>query len=232
MFIPRHPVVENQFCSYGAVTSAANSAGVGGVVAYAGSVVKLYAHAVNNINEEPIVFKMAHGDGSRTATGATSGYSLDQNAFGFAMQKVKMGYHQVHPTGFMMPGDLGSSDVIAQPSYDSNGDIAGTKEAPLGVAHMGIWDTVHYTCDMTASVISATDQMKPGDKLYPAADEAKVTNNSTDASSGTPATDKANGAHVQYAAPVAIVVKGASLAKCQANFNNTTLYPIRIKILV
>ena len=40
MFIPRHPVVENQFCSYGAQTASA-AGGVGGVVAYAGSVVYL-----------------------------------------------------------------------------------------------------------------------------------------------------------------------------------------------
>ncbi len=213
MFIPRHPVVENQFCSYGAVTSSANSAGVGGVVAYAGSVVYLDSTATN---QEPIVYKMAHGT---------------TKPFGFAMQKVKMGYHQVHPTGFVMPGDLGSSDVIAQPSYDSNGDISGTKEAPLGVAHLGIWDTVHYTSKMTASVISDGDQMKPGISLYPAGDEAKLTSNASNATGGTPATDKANGAYITSDV-IAVVVKGASLAKCQANFNNTTLYPIRIKILI
>jgi len=212
MFIPRHPVVENQFCSYGAVTSSANAAGVGGVVAYAGSVVWLDPDATN---QEPIVYKMAYNSSAYTP-------------FGFAMQKVKMGYHQVHPTGFMMPGDLGSSDVIAQSSYDSNGDIAGTKEAPLGVAHLGIWDTVHYTCVMTDSVIGATDNMNPGDELFAAADEAKVTN-STNAADGN--TDKATGDRCSTV-QVGVVVKGASLAKCQANFNNTTLYPIRIKILV
>jgi len=185
MFIPRHPVVENQFCSYGAQIATA-AGGVGEVVCYAGSVVKLY-QGVNNPNEEPIVFKMAHGDG----------VSGEQHAFGFAMQKVKT-----------------------------------TKEVPMGVAHMGIWDTVHYTCDMTASVISSGDQMRPDDILYPAADEAKVTNNGSDVSVGTAATDKANGAYIENSLPVAKVVKGASLAKCQANFNNTTLYPIRIKLLV
>ena len=35
MFIPRHPVVENQFCQF-ATTS--GTAGIGGVVAYAGAV--------------------------------------------------------------------------------------------------------------------------------------------------------------------------------------------------
>jgi hypothetical protein len=216
MFIPRHPVVENQFCSYGAVTSAAAAAGVGGVVCYAGSVVYLDAAATN---QEPEVLKMSHG--------------ITELAFGFAMQKVKMGYHQVHPTGFMMPGDLGSSDVIAQPSYDSNGDINGTKEAPLGVAHLGIWDTVHYTGLMVTSVVSAA--VVPGQELFAAADEAKVTNNASDNSTGTPADNKANGTAVgtgASAATVAVVVKGVSLAKAQANFNNTTLYPIRIKLLV
>lgn len=214
MFIPRHPVVENQFCSYGAQTGTA-AAGVGGVVAYAGSVIYLDPTATN---QEPIVYKLAHG--------------VAEEAFGFAMQKVKTGYHQVHPTGFMMPGDLGSSDVIAQPDYDANGAITGTKEVPMGVAHLGIWDTVHYTCAMTASVIGSGDNMNPGDALYPAADEAKVTNNASVTSVGTAATDKANGSRIGTLAQVGVVVKGASLAKCQANFNNTTLYPIRIKLLV
>ena len=54
MFIPRHPVVENQFCSYGAQTATA-AAGIGGVIAYAGSVVYLDPAATN---EEPNVVKM------------------------------------------------------------------------------------------------------------------------------------------------------------------------------
>jgi hypothetical protein len=36
MFIPRHPVIEDQFCSY-ATQSGTGAAGVGGVIAYAGS---------------------------------------------------------------------------------------------------------------------------------------------------------------------------------------------------
>jgi len=129
MFIPRHPVVENQFCSYGSQTATA-AAGIGGVIAYAGSVVYLDETATN---EEPIVKKMAYSASPFTP-------------FGFLMQKVKTGYHQVHPAGFYMPGDLGSSDVIAQPSYTGAGVINGTKAVPVGVAHLGIWDTVHYTC--------------------------------------------------------------------------------------
>jgi len=74
----------------------------------------------------------------------------------------------------------------------------------------------------------------PGQALFAAADEAKLTNNGTDTSTGVVADDKANGSAI--GAPthtrIATVVKGVSLAKAQANFNNTTLYPIRVKILV
>jgi hypothetical protein len=213
MFIPRHPVVENQFCSYGAVTSASAATGVGGVIAYAGAVVYLDNTATN---QEPIVYKMAHG--------------VSEPPFGFAMQKVKTGYHQVHPTGFVMPGDLGSSDVIAQPSYDNNGAVAGVKEAPLGVAHLGIWDTVHYTAagvdgdDTTPTTPSAA--LAPGDELYPAADEAKVTTSTTDSDGSDYNGERCDDVQV------ASVVKGASVAKATANIANTTLYPIRIKLLV
>ena len=212
MFIPRHPVIENQFCQYAASSEAT---GVGGVVCYAGSVVYLDPDAPN---QESIVKKMVHG--------------VTHEPFGFSMQKVKTGYHQVHPAGFSMPGDLGSSDIIAQPSYDGNGNIDGTKAVPVGVAHLGIWDTVHYTCKMAASVIGQSDGMVPGLKLVAADDEAKITNNLDDVSVGTPATDKANGAYISNTLFVAKVLKGASVAKCQANFNNTTLYPIRVKLLV
>ena len=216
MFIPRHPVVENQFCSYEAQTGVAT--GIGGVLCYAGSVLYLDASATN---EEAIVKKYVH------ATGDTA-------PFGFAMQKVKTGYHNVHPAGFMMPGDLGSSDVIAQPSY-SSGAINGTKEAPLGVAHLGIWDTVHYIAKGTGASAAGyasyvpSAVLAPGDALFPAADESKVTNSDTTSDD----TDY-NG---EYAAgngsnTVARVVKGASVAKITANAQNTTLYPIRIKLVI
>lgn len=214
MFIPRHPVVENQFCSYAAQT-ATGTAGIGGVVAYAGSVVYLDPNATN---EEPMVKKMAY-----SATPYTP--------FGFLMQKVKTGYHQVHPAGFVMPGDLGSSDAIAQPSYSAAGAITGTKAVPVGVAHLGIWDTVHYTAkgtggdSTTATTPSAA--ILPGQSLYAAQDEAKVTN--SDSAAGSAAVY--NGENVSTTV-VARVVKGASVAKATANIANTTLYPIRIKLLV
>ena len=213
MFIPRHPVVENQFCSYAEQTGTA-AEGVGGVVAYAGTVVYLDEDATN---EEAMVKKMAYNDPAFAP-------------FGFIMQKVKTGYHQVHPAGYYMPGDLGSSDVIAQAKYNATGTIVGTKAAPVGVAHLGIWDTVHYTAAGTGgssgvpTVPSAA--IKPGQSLYAAQDEGKVTNSTSDAGSAA----VYNGERVHSAAPVAVVVKGASVAKATANIANTTLYPIRIKL--
>lgn len=208
MFIPRHPVVENQFCSY-AEDSAFGSAGIGGVIAYAGSVVYLDADASD---EEAMVKKMAYG--------------VTETPFGFSMQKVKVGYHDVHPTGFVMPGDLGSSDAIAQPLYSSAGAITGHKSVPVGVAHLGIWDTVHYTCTATDGTASA--KMAPGQTLYAASYQARLTNN--DGAAADDATG-ATGARCSTTA-VARVLKGASLAKCQANIDNVSLYPIRVKLLV
>lgn len=214
MFIPRHPVVENQFCSYASQTGS-GAAGIGGVIAYAGTVVYLDSAAAN---EEPMVKKMAYD-----ATGFTP--------FGFLMQKVKTGYHQVHPAGFYMPGDLGSSDVIAQPLYNASGTITGTKAAPVGVAHLGIWDTVHYTAAGsggdadTATTPSAA--VLPGQALYAAQDEGKVTNSTSDAGSAA----VYDGERVSTTV-VGRVVKGASVAKATANIANTTLYPIRIKLLI
>jgi hypothetical protein len=221
MFIPRHPVVENQFCVYGDQTGT-GTAGVGGVVCYAGAAVYLYTSATN---QEPVVYKVAHDSLSPV--------------FGFAMQKVKTGYHQVHPTGFMMPGDLGSSDVIAQPDYDANGAIQGTKEAPLGVSHLGIWDTVHYTCKKTysgtwpngTSTIDGTLKMTPGRPLYAAADEGKLTT-STANSDGSNDVEQGDRANLSAAQIVATCMKGVSDAKAVANIDNTTLYPIRVKLLV
>jgi len=207
MFIPRHPVVENQFCKFG---ETATAGGAGDVLCYAGSVLYLDSAATN---QEAIVKKMSYAAAAETP-------------FGFAMQKVKTGYHSIHPVGMMLPGDLGSSDAIAAPKYSSSGTISGTLATPIGVAHLGIWDTVHYVCAHTANVVAAGAHMKPGDALYPAADEAKVTNSTTDADGSDTAGEKCG------SVVVARVVVGASAAKCSATIANTTLYPIRIKLLI
>lgn len=221
MFIPRISVVEDQFCSYDEQTDT-GSTGIGGVVAYAGSVIHLVAGATN---EEAMVSKVTHANASTDVP------------FGLLMQKVKTGYHDVHPSGYYMPGDLGSSDVIAQPKYNNSGTITGTKAAPVGVAHLGIWDTVHYTCHKSEAdgVSTVITKMSPGLPLVAAADQGKLTTQTAaDSIGGDGVTDAAVGAVAVNikALVVARVVKGASAAKCQANVDNMTLYPIRVKLVV
>lgn len=217
MFIPRHPVVENQFCSYGSTT---DTNGAGGVIAYAGSVV----YAVEDATNEEALVKAYGSQADFAALGAE-----EKVPFGFLLQKVKTGYHSVHPTGFYMPGDLGSSDVIAQPTYDTNGAINGTKEVPVGVGHLGIYDTVHYTCKQTTTLgtVDDGDHMKPGQKLYAAANAGgRVTNCATVADN----TD--NDGECLVATAVGRVLKGVSAAKATANVSNVTLYPMRFKLLI
>ncbi len=210
MFIPRHPVIENQFCKYASQTGTA-SAGVGGVIAYAGSVLYLKKNASN---EESEVLRY-NLQSEYVALEAT-----EKIPFGFSMQKVKTGYHQVHPTGFMLPGDLGSSDVIAQALYNASGSIIGTKEVPVGVAHNGIWDTCHYTVEDGA-------KMSPGDVLYVAANGSSRVTNSTN----TSADDDDKGERMNEVM-VAKVLRGVSSGKAAANKANTVLYPIRIKLMI
>ena len=198
MFIPRHPVIQNQFCQFWGQTTI--SGGAGNVMAYAGSACYL----------------------DTSATEATVKiYVSNENkpVFGFLMQKVKTGYHSIHPAGFSMPGDLGSSDVIAQPSYDSQGRINGTKPAPAGVAHLGIWDTIHYYG--SGALNAGTGLFVRQSSISELCDSGATENTQT-----TP-WDKSGEAGI-----VARVVKGASAAQVTANNSNTTLYPIRIKLLV
>jgi len=218
MFTPRHPVIENQFCSYAENTSF-GAAGVGGVICYAGAALYLLEAAAN---EEPMVKRYNLSSDEPTDTD-------ERVPFGFAEQKVKVGYHQVHPAGFMMPGDLGSSDVIVQPHYNSTGTIDGHKSAPLAVAHLGIWDTVHYRCKHASGTVTDGDHMKPGQMLYVAANAGGAVTNYNSASGD----DFDKGERLtNITTIVARVLKGASAAKCSANIGNTTLYPIRIKLLI
>jgi len=57
------------------------------------------------------------------------------------MQNVKA-ESSAHPTGFRLPGDLGSSDAFT-------GD-------PVAVAHLGLYDTTHYN---TATTYAAGDRL-------------------------------------------------------------------------
>jgi len=190
MFIPRHPVVENQFCQFAATTI---SGGAGNVLAYAGSACYL--------------------DDSQTDASVKI-FAADEakECFGFLMQKVKAGYHSVHPVGYVLPGDLGSSDAIAQPSYNNNGVINGTKPVPVGVAHLGIWDTIHYA--------NGSSALNAGTVLG-------VRKNSMSELTGQGGSMNSLSANKA----VAVVVKGALAAQVSANEANTTLYPIRVKLL-
>jgi len=194
MFIPRHPVIENQFCQ---LSSGTSSTGAGGVIAYAGSA----CYLDTNQNDATVRIYIANEN---------------KPAFGFLMHKVKEGYHSIHPAGMTLPGDLGSSDVIAQPRYNSNGVINGYKFAPVGVAHLGIWDTIHYYG--STALPAGTSMYVRQSSLSELCDSGATQNTQTtprDSSSGV----------------VATVIKGASAAQVTANNANTTLYPIRVKLL-
>ena len=196
MFIPRHPVVQNQFCQFYGQTTV--SGGAGDVLAYAGSV----CYLDDSQNDSTVKIYIANEN---------------KPAFGFLMQKVKTGYHSIHPAGFMMPGDLGSSDVIAQPSYNSNGQINGSKPAPVAVAHLGIWDTIHYY---------GSGALAAGTPLYVRQSSmSELCDSGATQNTGTTPFMGATGI-------LAYVLKGANAAQVTANNNNTTLYPIRVKLLV
>ena len=137
MFIPRQPVVDNQFCEY---VETSTTGGVGGAVAHAGAAVYIgeFDAVAANTKLESLV----------TVFDGTNPGGTEQHLFGFLMQKIKTGYHEVHPAGYILKQDFGSSDAIAQAKYSTAGAIDGTQKVPVGVAHDGgIWDTTHYTSD-------------------------------------------------------------------------------------
>ena len=102
VFIPRDPVMQNQFLTHDST---------GGTTATAGSVVFL--------------------SGSELVTVVSGG---SEAPYGFLMQNVKA-ESSAHPTGFRLPGDLGSSDAFT-------GD-------PVGIAHLGLYDTTYYDTTTT-----------------------------------------------------------------------------------
>lgn len=210
MFIPRQPVVENQFCKFG---STSTETGIGAALCEAGAVLYLDEDADN---QDAIVKRFT-----------TFVADNDKVPFGLSMQRAKTGYHSIMPTGATLPGDLGSSDVIAQPTYDSSGNVNGTAPAPMAVAHLGIWDTTFYVAKHTANTVADGDHMKPGQSLYAVANNnGKVTNHATTATDDTLDYERIN------TSVVAKVMVGASAGQCSANISNSTLYPIRVKLLV
>ena len=115
VFIPRDPVVQNQFLTHDSTWTATATAG-----------------AVVQLTGDELVAPVS---------GTPSG-----DPYGFLMQNVKA-ESSAHPTGFRLPGDLGSSDAFT-------GD-------PVGVAHLGIYDTTHYDTSQTYTA---------GDLLYTGTD--------------------------------------------------------------
>jgi len=223
MFIPRQPVVDNQFCELASQTSV--TAGVGGALAHAGAAVYMVGSAA-----DPYV-KVFAG----TSPGAV------KHVFGLLMQKVKTGYHEVHPAGWVKRTDFGSSDAIAQPSYDSSGNINGTQPVPVGVAHCGgIWDTTHYTSESAADVYSAVNA---GDLLNVTYNESgRLTNYQGTMGTGetwhvnpyalVPMFDLFTATGTTKYQAVGIVIKGVSAAKAESTVGGQTMYPIRFKLLV
>ncbi len=229
MFIPRQPVVDNQFCEY---VETSTTGGVGGAVAFAGAAVYLagFEYTGTNTAVESLVKSFDFG-----APGSS------QIVFGFLMQKVKTGYHEVHPAGYILKQDFGSSDAIAQAKYDTTGNIDGTQKVPVGVAHDGgSWDTTHYTSDNgTPTVVGNFAAIEAGDKLYVHKGDASTvwTGGLLTSVLGQDHADAIypklgdEGAGVDAGA-AALVIKGVSAAKAFSTFGNQTLYPIRVKLLV
>jgi len=224
MFIPRQPVVDNQFCEY---VETSTTTGVGGTIAHAGAAVFI-GHGSGNTALESLVTMFQIG----TPAAATP-------VFGFLMQKVKTGYHEVHPAGYILKQDFGSSDAIAQSSYDTSGNIDGTQKVPVGVAHDGgIWDTTHYTSDNgTPTVVGNFAAVEAGQILYVHKGVAGKSGMLTNVAGQDHAMalypsygdEVAAGADIFGAA--AIVIKGVSAAKAFSTYLNQTLYPIRVKLL-
>ena len=102
VFIPRDPVMQNQFLTHD--SSKGSTATAGAIIALSGDQL---VEVVSGTNTTP---------------------------YGFLMQNVKA-ESSAHPTGFRLPGDLGSSDAFT-------GD-------PVAVVHLGLYDTTHYDPALT-----------------------------------------------------------------------------------
>jgi len=193
MFIPRDPVNENMFCQYIATTS---SGGTGEFLAYAGAVVYICDATCDSTH------------GSNTETYVKVSTSVSGNHFGFLEQSIKTGYHSIHPAGYIMDKDFGMSHVVAQPTFAAGTrTVNGTKATPVGIAHLGIWETTHYNNGGVA--------IKSGAAMYVSAnDGGKICTSSSGATQ------------------VAWCMKGVTAAKEAKNVLGTTLYPIRIKLLI
>jgi len=145
-----------------------------------------------------------HGSDTATYVKASTG---TESHFGFLEQSIKTGYHSIHPAGYIMDKDFGMSHVVAQPTFAAGTrTVNGTKATPAGVAHLGIWETTHYNNGGVAIKSGAAMYVKAG-----SAGHICTTSNGNQ---------------------VAWCMAGVTAAKEAKNVLGTTLYPIRIKLLI
>ena len=197
MFIPRDPVNENMFCQYDETSTAT---GCGAWVAYAGAVVSITGPAGNdpaNYVSRSTLVKTC------TASGVTP--------FGFLEQAIKVGYHDIHPAGYILDKDFGMSHVVAKPRFAAGTrNVNGTKATPVAVAHLGIWETTHYFANGS--------QINAGVPMYVRFnDDGKL---------------QVSAVGVCSATQVAVCMTGVSAARAVAHDAGTTLWSIRLKLLI
>ena len=125
--------------------------------------------------------------------------------FGFLEQTIKTGYHAIHPAGYILDKDFGMSHVVAQATFEAGTRrVNGTKATPAAVAHLGIWETTHYD----------DGAINAGDAMY------------VNGSTGGKICNTSAGTQVAWC------IKGVTSGQAAKNVAETTLYPIRIKLLI
>ena len=134
----------------------------------------------------------------------TSEATADKH-FGFLEQTIKTGYHAIHPAGYILDKDFGMSHVVAKPTFAAGTrTVNGTQATPVAVAHLGIWETTHYD----------DGAVNAGAAMY------------VKASTGGKICDSDNDTQVAWC------VKGVTAGQAAKNVAGTTLYPLRIKLLI
>lgn len=198
MFIPRDPVNENMFCQYDETDT---TTGAGAWVANAGAVVYIAGPAGNdpaNYASRSTLVKVITASGTEP--------------FGFLEQSIKVGYHDVHPAGYILDKDFGMSHVVAKPRFAAGTrNVNGTKATPVAVAHLGIWETTHYFADDSEISAGAKMYVKEDDEGRMQVGSANAVGNSTQ---------------------VAVCMTGVSAARAVSHDLGNTLWAIRIKLLI
>jgi len=185
------------------VTTSGNS-GVGDWIAFAGAVVYIAGPAGN----DPANYV------SRSTL--IKAFDAEDNGtypcFGFMEQSIKTGYSAVHPAGYIMDKDMGMSYVVAQPTFTPNTrTVNGTKATPVAVAHLGIWETTHYFANDT--------KIDPGAKMYVKSGADGKIQVGTSGALANPE-------------QVAVCMTGVPAARAVAHDAGTTLWSIRLKLLI